>query len=118
MHYVTEDFDCNGSKDYALILDKGNNTLAAVEFLWEGSSFRIQELTEFPYPKGERIEFLLNLYKPGRYDTEDPDLEPENRRVIIRCPAVGIGLFRELYEGGRDVYYWENNELRSCLIEK
>jgi hypothetical protein len=68
---------------------------------------------------GEKIEFDLTLYKPGRYHIADPDLEPSDPKMVnFKCNAVGIGMFKELYEGGDDVYYWEQDHLRSCVIEK
>jgi hypothetical protein len=117
--YIRGDFDCNGKMDHALIVDKGKDGLAAVAFLRIDSSFKIVELTQLTPHEGEKIDFVLTLYKPGRYDIEDPDLGPSDPKYVnLACSSVGIGLFKELYEGGNDVYYWERNQLRSCVIEK
>jgi hypothetical protein len=119
VNYVSGDFDCNGKKDYALILDKGKAGLAAVAFLKTDSSFKTVELTEIGPLKGERIELYLTLYKPGTYNISDPDLHPSDPTYIkFKCSSVGIGTFKELYEGGNDVYYWHQGELQSCVIEK
>ena len=117
VNYVSGDFNCDGLKDYALLLDKGNNMLSAVAFLKQGSSFKTQELTEFPYRSFDRIEDHLVIYEAGTYNISDPDIEPKDRRVKLTCTAVGIGLFKELYEGGKDVYYWQGQHLQSCIIE-
>jgi hypothetical protein len=45
VNYVSGDFDCNGKKDYALIVDNGKNGLAAVAFLGVGNGFKTVELT-------------------------------------------------------------------------
>jgi hypothetical protein len=116
--YVSGNFDCTGKTDYALIVDKGNNTLAAVAFLGNDSSFKTVELTDLPRGEGEKIDFALTLYKPGKYTIADPDLKPsDSRRVTFNCNGVGIGTFKELYEGGDQVYYWDKKNLLSCVIE-
>lgn len=117
VNYISADFDCNGEKDHALLLDKGKGVLGVVAFLSKGNSFSTVQLTENGNREGEKIEFALTLFSPGRYDTDDPDIEPGLRHVTLQCYGIGIGLFKELYDGGNDVYYWEKNELRSCLIE-
>jgi len=117
VNYVSGDFNCDGLKDYALLVDKGNNMLAAVAFIKQGNSFKTQELTEFPYRNTERIEDHLKVFTPGSYKTEDPDIDPADRKLTLKCAAVAIGPFKELYEGGKDVYYWEKGELRSSIIE-
>jgi hypothetical protein len=118
VNYVRGDFDCNGKKDCALILDKGKNGLSAVAFLRVDNSFKTVELTELGVP-GEKIEFVLTLYKPGCHHIEDPDLSASDPKIVsFKCNGVGIGKFKELYDGGNDVYYWDQNQLRSCLIEK
>ena len=118
VNYVRGDFDGNGLTDAALIVDKGNNLLAAVAFLRGDSSFKTVELTEFK-PEGDKIDFLLTLYKPGRYPITDPDLAPSDKKQVdLHYSSIGIGMFKELYEGGNDVYYWYRNQLRSCMIEK
>lgn len=118
VNYVSGDFDCNGKKDVALIVDNGKNGLAAVAFLGVDNGFKTVELTEFGRP-GEKIEFVLTLYKPGRYNIADPDVGPSDPKIVnFKCTGVGVGKFKELYEGGDDVYYWEQDHLRSCVIEK
>ena len=119
VNFISGDFDCTGSKDYALIVDKGKGGLAAVAFLGDGSSFKTVELTDIT-PLGEgKIEFVLTLYKPGKYNIIDPDLDPSDpKHITFRCNSVGIGVFEELYEGGDQVYYWTGNELQSCLIDR
>lgn len=118
VNYLSGDFDCNGKKDQALIVDKGKNILSAVAFLKIDNSFKTVELTEIG-PAGEKIEFVLTLYKPGHYKIVDPDLSPSDPKIVnFKCNGVGIGKFNELYEGGRDVFYWDQNQLRSCLIEQ
>ena len=119
VNYITGDFDCNGKKDHALIVDKGKTGLAAVAFLGQNDSFTTVELTELTQHDGEKIDYLLSLYKPGRYDIDDPDLRPSDPAFVkLKCNSIGIGPFKELYEGGDEVYYWEQNELRSCVIGK
>ncbi len=100
------------------MLDKGDGRLAAVAFLSKSDSFKTVELTELPEDEKDKINWQLALFKPGKYNTADPDLDPKDRHVNFKCPAIGIGYFKELYEGGRDVYYWDNGELRSCLIDE
>jgi hypothetical protein len=118
VNYVQGDFDCNGKTDYALIVDKGKNVLGAVAFLRFNDGYKTVELTELGNP-GEKIAFRLKLYKAGHYDIADPDLDPSDPKFVnLKCSGVGIGHFKELYEGGDDVYYWEKGELRSCVIEK
>ena len=117
VNYLSGDFDCNGTKDCALLLDKGNRRLAAVAFLSNSDSFRTVELTELS-DEGDKINWRLTLFRPGKYNTADPDVDSNDRYVTFKCPAIGIGYFKELYEGGRDVYYWDNRELRSCLIDE
>ncbi len=113
------DFDCNGKTDYALILYKGKNQFAAVAFLRMDAGFKTVELTEIRSPECEKFDFALTLYKPGRYDIADPDLGPSDAKYVnLACSGVGVGMFKELYEGGDDVYYWEGDQLRSCVIEK
>ncbi|KAA5549052.1 hypothetical protein F0145_00155 [Adhaeribacter rhizoryzae] len=115
---IAGDFDCNGQKDQALIVDKGKNSLSAVVFLKVDNSFEAVELTEIG-AAGEKIEFVLTLYKPGRYNIIDPDLSPSDLNTVdFKCDGVGIGKFKELYEGGNDVFYWNRNQLQSCLIEE
>ena len=100
-------------------MDKGRNGLAAVAFLRVDDDFKTIELTEITWREGEKIDFVLSLYQPGYYAITDPDLGPSDQRhVNLTCSSVGIGLFKELYDGGDDVYYWEGNQLRSCVIEK
>lgn len=119
VNYVRGDFDCNGKTDHALIVDKGRNDLAVVAFLGTDSNFKTVELTDITPIGGVKIDFHLTAYKPGRYAITDPDLEPsDNKYVILKCSSVGIGSFKELYEGGDDVFYWEQGHLRSCVIEK
>ncbi|MGV3588716.1 MAG: hypothetical protein ACO1OF_17055 [Adhaeribacter sp.] len=118
VNYITGDFDCNGKKDQALIVDKGKNSLSAVIFLKVGNSFETVKLTEIG-AADEKIEFVLTLYKPGRYNIIDPDLSPSDLNTVdFKCNGVGIGKFKELYEGGNDVFYWNRNQLQSCLIEE
>lgn len=117
VNYISADFNCDGTKDYALLLDKGKGMLAAVAFLSNNDSLTTVELTEFKQDEEEKINYALTLFSPGRYNTADPDLAPGERHVNFKCAAIGIGYFKELYEGGNDVYYWDNNELRSCVIE-
>ena len=118
VNYISGDFDGNGKTDHALIIDKGRNDLAVVAFLRVDSTFKTVELTVLSR-EGEKINYVLTLYKPGRYTIADPDLGPtDKKQVILKSSSVGIGLFKELYEGGDDVYYWNNGELRSCVIEK
>ena len=118
VNYLSGDFDCSGTADYALLLDKGDGHLAVVAFLSISDSFKTVELTEWPEEEGDKINWQLTLFKPGKYNTDDPDTEPKDRHVNFKCPAIGIGSFEELYEGGRDVYYWEGGELRSCFIDE
>jgi hypothetical protein len=116
---VSGDFDGNGNKDCALLIDQGNGKLAAVAFLYDGLRYRTQQLTEITAIETDKIVSRLILYKPGRYTISDPDLAPgDNRTIHFKHPAIGVGLFKELYEGGDDVYYWDNNELKSCFIDK
>ena len=116
---ISGDFDCNGKKDQALIVDKGKNGLAAVAFLRMDTGFKTVELTELAYKEGEKINYALTLYKPGRYDIQDPDLAPSDPTYVnLKCSSIGLGLFKELFEGGNDVFYWERNQLRSCVIGK
>jgi hypothetical protein len=118
VNYIQGDFDCNGKTDYALIVDKGKNILSAVAFLRFNDRYKTVELTELGNA-GEKIAFRLKLYKAGHYDIADPDLDPSDPKFVnLKCSGVGIGHFKELYEGGDDVYYWEKGELRSCVIEK
>lgn len=118
VNYVSGDFDCNGKKDVVLIVDNGKNGLAVVAFLGVDNGFKTVELTELGRP-AEKIEFVLTLYKPGRYNIADPDLGPSDPKIVnFKCNGVGVGKFKELYEGGDDVYYWEQDHLRSCVIEK
>lgn len=121
VNYISEDFDCNGKKDYALLLDKGGGVLAVVAFLSTGTSFTTVELTEninYGGHAAEKIEFALTLYKPGKYNTSDPDIAIEARHINLKCYAIGIGLFEELFEGYNDVFYWDKKELKSCLIKQ
>ena len=116
---IQGDWDCNGKMDHALLVDKGRDGAAVVAFLRTDSSFQTVELTQLVHTEGEKIDFHLTLYKPGRYDIEDPDLGPSDKKyVILKCSSVGVGSFKELYEGGDDVYYWEQGHLRSCVIGK
>ena len=116
---VSGDFDGNGHKDCALLIDQGNGKLAAVAFLYDGLRYRTQQLTELTAIETDRIVSRLILYKPGRYTISDPDLAPgDNRTIDFKHPAIGVGLFKELYEGGDDVFYWDNNQLKSCVIDK
>jgi hypothetical protein len=118
VNYVSGDFDCNGKRDYALIMDKGMNHLAAIAFLRVDNGFKTVELTELLHSEGQKIDFVLSLYKPGRYDIVDPDLLPSDPNYVnLKGNSVGIGLFNELYEGGADVYYWDEGQLRSCVID-
>ena len=119
VNYIRGDFDCNGKIDHALIVDKGKNDLAVVAFLGVNSSFKTVELTNIAPIEGVKIDFHLTSYPTGRYDIADPDLEPsDDKYVLLKCNSVGVGSFKELYEGGDDVFYWEQDQLRSCLIEK
>jgi hypothetical protein len=126
--YISGDFDCNGQKDYALIVEKENGVPAVVSFLRMDSTFKTVELgniskTMTPtvstdISQRDKYEVMLTLYKPGRYDIIDPDLGPSNPTFVkLKCNAVGITPFRELYEEGSEVIYWENNKLRSCIIK-
>ncbi|HEU4901855.1 MAG TPA: hypothetical protein VFT06_03660 [Flavisolibacter sp.] len=116
---VSGDFDGNGNKDCALLIDQGNGKLAAVAFLYDGLRYRTQQLTEITAIETDKIVSRLILYKPGRYTISDPDLAPgDNRTIDFKHPAIGVGLFKELYEGGDDVFYWNNNQLKSCFIEE
>jgi hypothetical protein len=118
VNYIQGDFDCNGKMDYALIIDKGNNILGTVAFLRFNKNFKTVELTELGNPN-EKINYTLTLYKPGRYDIADPDLNDTDQKYVnLKCSSVGIGYFKELYGGGDDVFYWQQGELRSCMIEK
>jgi len=117
VNYIRADFDCNGKPDEVLIIGKGANVLAAVAFLAVADSFKTTELTELG-AAGEKIEFVLTLYKRGTYKISDPDLKAsDSKTVTFTCSGAGIGLFNELYEGGNDVYYWKGNNLMSCVIE-
>lgn len=117
VNYISGDFDCNGKRDEIMIVDKGKNVLSVVAFLRVNDSFKTVELTEIGSP-GEKIEFVLTLYKPGRYNIVDPDLSPSDSKIAnFTCNGAGIGKFKELYDGGNDVFYWNQNQLRSCLIE-
>jgi hypothetical protein len=118
VNYISADFNCDGTKDYALLLDKGKGMLAVVAFLSKNDSLTTVQLTEFKQDEGDKINYALTLFRAGKYNTSDPDLAPNERHVNLKCAAIGIGYFKELYEGGNDVFYWENGELRSCLIDE
>jgi hypothetical protein len=119
VNYVNGDFDCNGKKDHAMILDNGLNRLTTVAFLAEAGGFKTVELTQLSPLEGNKIDFVLSVYKPGRYNITDPDLDPSDPKVVnFKCTGVGIGVFKELYEESDDVFYWDRNQLRSCVIAK
>ncbi|MCW3074665.1 MAG: hypothetical protein JWP69_1734 [Flaviaesturariibacter sp.] len=114
---VSGDFDCNGSTDYALLMDKNKKGLAVMLFLGNGPSFSSQILTQNLVHDVPKIEYVLSIVKPGVYKTIDPDREADSPPVKLQCPSIGIGLFKELYDGSRDVYYFDKGELKSCLID-
>jgi hypothetical protein len=114
--YISGDFDCNGQKDYALIVEKENAVPAVVLFLRINNSFKTVELTEMK--KQDNYEVMLTLYKPGKYRIIDPDLKASDPTTVhLKCSAIGLTPFKELYEEPSEVFYWENNELRSCMIK-
>jgi hypothetical protein len=115
---ISGDFDGNRNKDWALIIDQGNGILSAVAFLYEGSTYKAVQLTQIPDAGKEKIDYVLTLYKSGQYAISDPDLSPTDPNIVnLKYPAIGIGHFKELYEGGNDVFYWDEKKLKSCLIE-
>lgn len=117
VNYISGDFNCDGNEDYALIIDKGSQSLAAIAFLADGKSFKTVQLTQLIPREAEKFDFTFKLYKQGKYNISDPDLTPTDLKYVnLKCPAVGIGSFNELYDGGDEVFYWVNNELRSCMI--
>ncbi len=114
---ISDDFNCDGKKDYAVLMDKQKKGLAVMLFLANEQSFTSQVLTENLVHDVPKIEYVLSVVKPGLYKTIDPDMEGPSQSVRLLCAGIGIGLFKELYDGGKDVYYIANGELRSCLIE-
>jgi hypothetical protein len=114
--YIGGDFDCNGQKDYALIVEKENSVPAVVSFLRINNSFKTVELTEMK--KQDNYEVMLTLFTPGKYRMIDPDLKASDPTTVhLKCSAIGITPFKELYEEPSEVFYWENNELRSCMLK-
>jgi hypothetical protein len=118
-NYITGDFDGNQYKDYALLISTDSGSLSVIAFLNDNHTYKTIKLTEVPREGNEKIDYVLTLYQPGKYSSSDPDPGPAHSEIVnFTHPAIGIGRFKELYDGGNDVFYWDKNELKSCLIDK
>ena len=96
---VSGDFNCDGKKDYALLMDRNKKGLTLMLFLAHEQSFLGQILTQNLVHEVPKIEYVLSVVAPGVYKTIDPDREAETQSVRLQCTSIGIGLFKELYDG-------------------
>jgi hypothetical protein len=109
VNYVSGDFDCNGIKDYALILKKANGTIGAYAFLSMGSTFKSEEIIEFGKDTGQQIDIGLDLLPPGTYHYIEPDSEKEPPPIKLKCNSIQVMYF----ERAAETYYWEKGKFKS-----
>jgi hypothetical protein len=106
---VSGDFDCNGTKDYALLLKKSNGVLGVYAFLSTGSSFKSFEFMDLGKDAGEQIEIGLELLPPGEYNHIDADSDEDPPPLKIKCNSVQVLNF----ERAAETFYWEKGKLKS-----
>ena len=106
VNIVPADFNCDGQKDYALILHKKKNALAAYAFVSSANGFTKHELQEL----GEEMELIgtgLELIRPSSvHHIGEGDEEPAP--VQLKCDAVQIVWF----EQAARTYYWNKNKCK------
>jgi len=109
VNYVSGDFDCNGTKDYVLLLKKSNGVLGVYAFLSTGSSFKSFEFMDLGKDAGEQIEIGLELLPPGEYNHIDADSDEDPPPLKIKCNSVQVLNF----ERAAETFYWEKGKLKS-----
>lgn len=104
VNIVPGDFNCDGQKDYALILRKKKKALAAYAFVSAANGFTKHELQDL----GEEMELIgtgLELIRPSSvHHIGEGDEEPAP--VQLKCDAVQIVWF----EQAARTYYWNKNK--------
>jgi len=130
VNYVPADFNGDGLKDYALLLHQEKDTFRVVAFLRDGNSFKTEELSRIIHQsdrgydshyginsKRRRMEWHIRIFKPGKYNITDVDIEVEDRRTVLTLPGIGVGLFQELYDGSMNVHCWMERGFHSWGME-
>jgi hypothetical protein len=109
VNYVSGDFDCNGMKDFVLVLQKRTGVLGVYAFLSTGSSFKPAEIMDLGKDTGEQIAIGLDLLPPGNYQYLEPGSEVEAPPIKIRCNGIRVLHF----ENTAETFYWEKGKFKS-----
>jgi hypothetical protein len=103
VNIVPGDFNCDNQKDYALILRKKKNALAAYAFVSGNNGFTKHQLQDL----GEEMDMIntgLELIPPSAvHHIGEGDEEPAP--VQLKCDAVQVIWF----EQAARTYYWNKN---------
>lgn len=104
VNIIPADFNCDGQKDYALILRKKKNALGVYAFVSAANGFTKHELQDL----GEEMELIgtgLELIRPSSvHHIGEGDEEPAP--VQLKCDAVQVVWF----EQAARTYYWSKNK--------
>jgi hypothetical protein len=106
VNFLTSDFNCDGKKDYALILREKKGTLSSYAIVSNATGFSKHKLEDL----GEEMDKIgtgLELVLPATiHHIDDSDGEPPS--LQLKCPAIQIIWF----EQAARTFYWEKNKFK------
>ena len=105
VNYMPGDFNCDGAKDYAMVLTNRNNNVAAWAFLAKGNSFENKKLDEFQNISGQIGCGLMPLHAGKHGDLNNEDV---NYRVDVKCPGITLVFFEKAARS----YYLEKGKVK------
>ena len=105
VNYLYGDFNCDGNKDYSMVLTDSKNNIGAWAFLAKGGTFENVKLDEFENISGIIGCGLIPL-SAGKHG--DLNVEDLNYRVDVKCPGITVIFFEKAARS----YYFENGKLK------
>lgn len=106
VNFLTSDFNCDGKKDYALILREKKGTLSSYAIVSNATGFskyKLEDLGEEMDKIGTGLELILPAII---HHTDDSDGEPPS--LQLKCSAIQIIWF----EQAARTFYWEKNKFK------
>lgn len=108
INLTSGDFNCDGQKDYALLLShKKDSTIGAWIIQSAGAGYNAIKLETLEKPE-DHIQLGLELIEEGGLNYIAPDSDDTPSLKLV-CPAVQVTYF----EKGATTYYWNKGEYNS-----
>lgn len=110
VNFISGDFNCDGEKDYALLLTNKVDASLAAWIIQSGpdgyTGIKLED-----YDKQENhIQLGLELIPPGSLNYMDLDSD-EEQVLKLECSAVQVSYF----EKGATTYYWNKDQYSSVV---